>query len=279
MTEDHRRVALITGGSSGLGLAMARRLAVQGYTPVILARNPDRLDAAVASLKQTDKAACGFACDVTRFEALTGVADTVRSRFSTIHFLILNAGVVHVNLLEDVACIDDLRADIETDLWGVVLSARVLTPLVAPLGRVLCISSGFGLMGAAGYAAYCAAKAGVVNFAAALRRELLHRRITVYVACPSDIDTPQFQAEQAAMPSWMRRAPVRGKVMTPERAAEKILRKCAGDRFLILINFEIRLLMLLNRLLPLRWVNAILDRMFPRPSQTHRQRHNESLCP
>lgn len=266
MVQPQRRVALITGGSSGLGLALARHLAGQGYIPVIMARNEQRLDAAVALLRQTGQEAFGYAGDVTRPGDLMDVVHKVETRFSGVDFLIVNAGVVHVNLLEDFTNLDDLKADIETDLWGAVLSTRVFAPLLTPGAKVLFISSGFGLMGTAGYTAYCAAKAGVINFAAALRRELLRRKIAVYVACPADIDTPQYREEQASMPGWMHAAGARKRVMAPEIAAAKIIRKCTGDRFLILINFEVQLLMFVNRLLPLRWVNAILDRLFPRPA-------------
>jgi 3-dehydrosphinganine reductase len=267
MTDQPGRIAVITGGSSGLGLAMARRLAGEGHTLVLLARHPDRLDEAVASVHRLSPATIGIPCDVTRHEELVSAAETIRARFSRIHFLILNAGVVHVNCLEDVASVEMLKADLETDLWGVILSAYVLIPLLAAGGRVLCISSGFGLVGVAGYAVYGAAKAGVINFAAALRRELLCRNIRVYAACPPDIDTPQYRQEVASMPAWMPAAGARGRPMPADRAAEKILRKCTGDRFLIVIDFEVRLLLWANRLLPLRWVNLLIDRLFPRPAE------------
>lgn len=265
MGPTEREVAVITGGSSGLGLAMAHNLAEEGYTTVLLARNPERLDAAVGSIREGSGEALGLSCDVTRVEDLKVAADEVRERFGTVRFLVLNAGVVHVGLLTDFERVEDLKADLDTDLWGTILSARMFVPLLTEGAKVLCISSGFGLMGPAGYTAYCAAKAGVINFAAALRRELLVRRISVYVACPPDIDTPQFHQEQASMPAWMKVAGVRGRPMASEEAASKILDRCRGNRFLIVINSEIRLLILLNRLLPLRWANAVLDRMFPRP--------------
>ncbi|MFC1574656.1 SDR family NAD(P)-dependent oxidoreductase [Gemmatimonadota bacterium] len=258
-------MALVTGGSSGLGLALARQLGADGFIPVVLARGEERLRSAERTLQKLAPRALGFRCDVTDPEELERVAGEVRRRFGKIHFLILNAGVVHVGLLEDASDLSSLRADIDTDLWGSVLSARFFVPLLAEGGRLLVISSGFGLVGAAGYAPYCAAKAGLVNFAASLRRELMHRKISVHVACPGDIDTPQYREEIASMPSWMSEAGDRGKPLSSEVAASRILRRTTGRRLLVVINWDLRALLFLRRLLPERWVEAILDRLFPKP--------------
>ena len=257
--------ALVTGGSSGLGLALAHGLARQGFNPVVLARGGQRLEAAVAALRPSAPDAFGLVCDVTDAEGLARAAAAVDARSGGLEFLVLNAGTVHVNRLEDFDRTETLKEDIETDLWGTVLAARFFVPLLRPGGRILCISSALGLVGAAGYPAYCAAKAGVVNFAEGLRRELLYRRITVQVACPGDIDTPQYRGEVASMPEWMGVAGARGRPLPPQTAAARILRRCRGKRFLILIDCETRLLLLARRLLPWRWSEALLDRLLPRP--------------
>lgn len=265
MLQNTQPVAVITGGSSGLGLAMASQLAQEGYVPIILARNKKRLDEAVTQIRQMDAQAQGYVCDVTCREDLDQAYQTIQAQFAKIDFLILSAGVVHVELLEEVQNMEALKADIEIDLWGTIQAARIFESLLKPKARVLCISSGFGLTGVAGYTGYSAAKAGVINFAAAWRRELIRRDIAVYVACPSDIDTPQFHQEQASLPEWLKLAGARGTPMAPKAAAAKILRKCTGGRFLIIINLEIKLLLFLSRLLPARWTDKLLDRLFPRP--------------
>ena len=266
MTSHTQLVAVITGGSSGLGLAMSVQLAHEGYTPVILARNKARLDEAVTQLRQVDEQAQGFVCDVTSQADLDQTRQVIQTQFPKIDFLILNAGVVHVELLEDAQDMAALKADIEIDLWGTIQTARAFESLLSSGARVLCISSGFGLVGVAGYTAYCAAKAGVITFAEAWRRELLRRGISVYVACPSDIDTPQFHQEQTSLPAWLKIADTRGTSMAPEAAAAKILRRCTGGRFLIIINSEIKLLLFLSRFLPRCWMDRLLDRLFPKPS-------------
>ena len=259
------RIALVTGGSSGLGLAMARQLCEAGFVPVVLARGEERLKAAELTLQNQESRALALKCDITCPEELEDAAEEIRRRFGNIHYLVLNAGVVHVGLLEDASDLSSLKADIETDLWGTLLSAHFFVPLLSEGGRLLVISSGFGLMGAAGYGPYCAAKAGVINLAASLRRELLHRRISVHVACPGDVDTPQYREELASMPPWMGGGSGRDKPLTPEVAASRILRKATGNRFLVVISWDLRWLLFIRRILPQGWTEALLDRLFPRP--------------
>ena len=261
-----KKCAVITGGSSGLGFAITGNLAKQGYTPVIIARRKNKLDEAVASLKKAGFEAYGFAGNISEPAAMTGIAELVRTQFGSVDFLVLNAGVVTVNLLSDYTDYAKLKEDIEIDLWGTIVSTKVFTPLMKPGSRILMISSAFGLMGAAGYSTYCAAKAGVINFAQSIRRELLCKNIAVHVACPADIDTPQYAGEPAAMPAWMKEAATARKTLvTPEAAAEKILNKCTGGKFIITINFEIGLFRFLTRILPDFAVAMLMDSSLPRP--------------
>lgn len=260
------RYAIITGGSSGLGLAFARKLAAEGYVPVLVARRQKLLDDAVSALARDGHAALAFAGDVVSPESLTAVADRVKHDCGSVDLLVLNAGSVTVKLLADYTDWQELRNDIDVDLWGTILSARVFLPLLQPGARIIMISSALGLLGAAGYTTYCAAKAGVINFAEALRRELLTRGITVHVACPADIDTPQYAAEQKAMPAWMTAgASARKSLISPDDCAAKILSCVRRNCFLITTSPDIALLSLLQRLLPWRAVTAILDRTLPRP--------------
>jgi NAD(P)-dependent dehydrogenase (short-subunit alcohol dehydrogenase family) len=262
----NNKYALITGGSSGLGFAIAKRLVKEGFTPILIARGKERLDTAVDVLSKMGTGAYGFKGDITCPSDLTVIADFIKDKFGSLDFLVLNAGVVSVSLLADYNNFHKMKEDIEIDLWGTVLAARVFMPLLKQQSRILMISSGFGLIGAAAYSTYCAAKAGIVNFAEALRRELLCKKISLYVACPADIDTPQYEQERKDMPDWMVRAtPGRHNLLSPDTAAEKILKKCTGKKLIITINFEISLLRFLKRLLPERIMTIILDFSLPRP--------------
>lgn len=245
---------------------MANSLGAQGYALILSARNKDRLDQAVKKISERGYSAVGYPCDITDEERLKEIFNDVRQRFGRIDFLILNAGIVNCKLLSDFAHIAELKKDLDVDLWGTILSTYVFLPLLVEGSKILMISSGFGLMGAAGYSVYGAAKAGVINFAESLRRELLHKKISVHVACPGDMDTPQFHEEQKNSPAWMKKGAPRG-MMHPRVAAERILRKCEGNRLLIIINFEIKSLILLTKLVPRRLRDYILDKTFPTPGK------------
>ncbi len=260
--------ALITGGSSGLGLAIARQLGAAGHPLVLVARDATRLIAAREGLASEGLSVTTYAGDVSSAESLGHVAESLKREHTVLDFLVLNAGVVCPGLLLDADDLAEQKSMIDTCLWGAILGARLFGPMLRSGGRVLIVSSGFGLLGSAGYAAYCAAKAGLVNFGEALRREWMGRGVSVYVACPADIDTPQFAYEQARMPAWMRVAEARGKVLSPDEAARRILRRCRGSRQLILINSEVKLVRLLSRLLPARLLQLVLDRALPLPPPT-----------
>ncbi|MCE5269833.1 SDR family NAD(P)-dependent oxidoreductase [bacterium] len=258
------KTALITGGSSGLGLALARELSGRGYAVLLLARDRDRLDRAVETIRSAGGAAEGFQCDIRDETALRRVEAEVRERSGAVDFLVLNAGVVTPGLLQDFRSGTELKKDLETNLWGTILCSHVFLPLLAPGSRLLMVSSGFGLVGPAGYAVYAASKAGMIAFAESLRREFLHRDIAVHVACPGDMLTPQYTRELADQPAWMKEKSPRG-LLTPEEAARRILKQCGRGRFLIVINPEVHLLQFLTRLLPRALRDRLLDRVLPRP--------------
>lgn len=259
------KTALITGGSSGLGLSFAKILGRQGYDIVILARNKDRLARAVGELKADNIRAQGHVCDVSDENQLKEVSRVVASDQQEVDFLILNAGVVTTRLLKDYSDSTEIKRDLEIDLLGVVYSAYFFLPLLRKDAKILMVSSGFGLMGAAGYSVYCAAKAGIVNFAESLRRELLCQDIRVYVACPGDMDTPQLENEIKNQPGWMKQGSPR-QVLPVAVAAARILRQCKGKyKFLITSSFDVALLAAISRIFPRGLRDFLLDSTMPRP--------------
>jgi 3-dehydrosphinganine reductase len=260
-----KKTAVITGGSSGLGYVFGEILGEQGYQIVILARNQERLDKAIDELTKKNIDAKGIICDITRENDVREASVKLKADYGKIDFLILNAGEVTTKLLSDYADVKELRKDLDIDLWGTIQTAYFFTPLLVEGSKMLMTSSGFGLMGAAGYSMYCAAKAGVVNFGESLRRELLCKKIAVYVACPGDMDTPQFRNEVANQPAWMKQSSPR-KVVPVEWAAKKILSQCKGHKkYLIVTGSDVKLLAIAGKLLPRKWKDSLIDGMLPRP--------------
>ncbi|MBA3664823.1 MAG: SDR family NAD(P)-dependent oxidoreductase [Bacteroidetes bacterium] len=260
-----KKVALITGGSSGLGFALAELLGKQGYSIIILARNQERINKAVAALVGMGISAKGISCDITSEEGLKKAFEQVKTEYGKIDYLVLNAGVVTTKLLSDYTNAAEMKQDLEIDLWGTILSAHTFLPLLVSSTKVLLISSGFGLMGAAGYSMYCAAKAGIINFGECLRRELLSKGINVYVACPGDMDTPQFHEEIKNAPQWMKKETPR-KLMKTADVAVKILKQANGSKkYLIVPSGDVNLLVILSKILPRKFRDSLLDGMFPKP--------------
>lgn len=264
MTE--RKVAVVTGGSSGVGFEMAKKLAGDGYALMLVARGEERLRARREELVGAGHDVEIEAADVSSVQDMERVAAAVREKFGRIDFLIVNAGVVEPRALYAFDDMAEMKATIDVDLWGAILTTRLLGPMIARGGRLLFVSSGFAFAGAAGYATYCAAKAGLVTFAEAMRRELSAAEVSVYVACPADMDTPQFHYEKEKLPSWLNVSGARGDVMPAETAARKILRRCRGDRLVILITLEVWFLRFARGILPERVAQLILDKTFPAPS-------------
>ncbi|MEE9395831.1 MAG: SDR family NAD(P)-dependent oxidoreductase [Methylococcales bacterium] len=258
------KIALITGGSSGLGLAMAKKLAGEGYLPILLARKTEKLESAVNLIQKAGFSASTFSADVSNVKEIETVAREIKKKFGEVHFLILSAGVVHTKLLLNYEDMEELKEDLEIDLWGTILCARIFVPLMKSGSKILLISSAFALIGGAGYSVYCAAKAGVMNFGESLRRELLSKNIAVYVACPADIKTPQYEKEIASSPSWMNSSH-RNRPLSADVVAKRILKKCQGSRFLIITNFDVLLLQFVSRIFPRRLRDLIVDFSLPRP--------------
>jgi short-subunit dehydrogenase len=248
-----------------LGYALADLLGGQGYQIALLARNKQRLDSAVSELAKKNYKVSGIICDVTSEEQVREASEKLKADYGKIDFLILNAGEVTTKLLHEYSGVAELRKDLDIDLWGTIQTAYFFTPLLVEGSKMLMTSSGFGIMGSAGYSIYCAAKAGVVNFGESLRRELLYKNIAVYVACPGDMDTPQFRNEVKNSPEWMKQGSPR-KCMPVEVAAKKMINQCKGHKkFMIITGSDVKLLAIASKILPRKWRDGLLDGMMPRP--------------
>ena len=259
------KIALITGGSSGLGLAFAKVIGAQGYSVIVISRDLQKIQLAVNELNALKIEADGYSCDVSDENQLRQTSEIIRNKYSQIDFLILNAGIVTVKLLSDYTNVEEIKKDLDIDLFGVIGSAYYFLPLLKAGSKVLMTSSGFGLMGSAGYSVYCAAKAGIVNFAESVRRELLHQNINVYVTCPGDMDTPQFRREMDSQPLWMKSDSPR-KVVPVDWAAKRILKQCKGKyNFLILSGSDVKLLYYVTKFFPRKFRDFLIDNLLPRP--------------
>ena len=259
--------ALITGGSSGLGYAMAEYLGSQGYSLVLLARDEKKLGSSELKLKEKGYDVQTYSADTCNEEQLTAVKERLLETGRQIDFLVLNAGVVEPGLISERST-KNLKAELDINLWGTILATRTFHSFLAKGSSLLIISSGYGLMGPAGYATYSASKGGMILFAEAYFREVKHLGVKVHVACPSDIDTPQFAYEQSVMPGWMKsKSSPKATPHPPDLIARRIINQCNKNKFLITSSMDVCMLNLLTKILPRKIRDFILDQMFPRPTK------------
>lgn len=261
------KTALITGGSSGLGYELAKQLKAQDHNLILVARNEDKLKSSAKAL--ASEPGNGFvktiACDVSNEDSIEACFKSGLQDIDDIDFLIVNAGVTSIDLLSDYKDLKAVTRDLKINLIGAIASTYVCMPYLTSGSRILFVSSGFGVVGAPGYSLYCASKAGLNNFADALRRELLPRNINIHVACPGDIDTPMYAGELEIMPDWIREKMGRGKPAQVDSIASYILEKCFKNKFMIVPSLDVTGLMTLQKILPRRLATRIIDNLLPRP--------------
>jgi NAD(P)-dependent dehydrogenase (short-subunit alcohol dehydrogenase family) len=194
------RVAVVTGGASGLGLAMAERFAAEGMKLVLADIEAARLRDAAQALRDKGHAVEGVEVDVSRHEDLERLAEAAYEAFGAVHVLCNNAGVVKSAPTWSLT-LDDWNWVLGVDLWGVIYGIRAFVPRMlaegAP-GHLVNTASVAGLLPMPNLAAYGAAKSGVVFLSESLQLDLdaAGARIGVSVLCPGYIPTRILESER-----------------------------------------------------------------------------------
>ncbi len=183
------KVAVITGGGSGIGLAMARTFAASDYSVVISGRDANRLHSAAAEILADEKQVVGITCDVRDPASVEKLFSEIGKQHSTIDVLINNAGVAHALAPVDELSVETWKEVVETNLTGTFLVTRAALPLMRTGGTIVNNLSVAALQPFAGMAAYNASKFGALGFTHALREDLRKRGIRVLALLPGATDT------------------------------------------------------------------------------------------
>ncbi len=185
------QVALITGGSRGIGKACAKELAKAGFDiAVIYAGNEAAANETVSELKAMNVEAEAYKCDVSDAESVNECVAKVMEKFGRIDVLVNNAGITRDNLMLRMNH-DDWNAVINTNLTGAFNMTKPIVKIMMKQhsGSIVNMSSIVGVMGNAGQANYSAAKAGLIGFTKSLAKELGSRNIRVNAIAPGFIKT------------------------------------------------------------------------------------------
>ena len=228
---------LITGGSRGLGLVMARQLAAQGARLSICARDGDELAAAADELTRAGAQVCAAECDVTMRERVQEFVAVAKRRLGPVDVLINNAGIIGVGPLEETR-LEEFELSLKTHLWAPLwFTLEVLPEMKARrAGRIANISSFGGKVAVPHMLPYVAGKFALVGLSHGLRAELAKDGIVVTTVCPGMVRTgshrhAEFKSDHEAEYRWFALgAATPGFAQSAESAARQILRAVAlGD--------------------------------------------------
>jgi len=230
--------AIVTGGSSGIGLATARLLARRGFGLSLIARDETRLAAALAAVEAER---CGAAPACRAFSADVGdaaaaeraVAEAVAAGGAP-DWLVAAAGIARPGYVGELPR-EAFEEAMRVNYFGTLYPVRAALPAMRARrrGRIVLVSSGAGLVGIFGYAAYAPSKFALRGLAEALRAELRGDGIGVSIVFPPDTDTPQLAAENRLKPPETRRIARQGGLWSAEAVAAALVRGAARGRFAI----------------------------------------------
>jgi short-subunit dehydrogenase len=250
-----RKIVWITGGSSGIGLALARHYARSGCDIVLLARDPGKLQNAAAECSalgaSSEQVISGEPVDVTDSENLPAVAEGLIAARGLPDLVILSAGAAANDTFLDTppAVFDDLM---NINLGGSREVARAVLPGMCERGsgQIAFVCSLAGLMGIYGYSAYSASKFAVTGLVQALRQELAGSGVDIQLVCPPEVDTPMVAAEAAhAVPQTRFLKDLVG-TMQPDVVAGKIARGIERRKSVIIPGFRAGLMAWCGRHFP-----------------------------
>lgn len=215
------KVALVTGGNSGIGKATALLFAQRGYRVAIAARRLDRLDAVQQEIEQAGGMGLAIAADVSNSSDVNQMVQTAIAQWDQIDVLVHAAGIAHEGTILDT---DEKIWDetIDINLKGTFLVNRAVLKFMVQRGQgsIVNVASDAGVTGGRNLAAYCASKGGVVLLTKAMALDHAKQGIRINALCPGPVDTPMTDGMSAdEMALWKRMLPLQ-RFATAQETAE-----------------------------------------------------------
>lgn len=259
------KLALITGGSSGIGYALANQLVEAGGSVILLARSQEKLDEAKTSLSsqlsQPDQLVHAIPADVTDVESLSAAIEDMAKTIGIPDFIFNCAGVALPGYVEQLK-LEVFKWTMDIDYHGTVNVIKLLLPhlLQRGSGHIINFSSMAGVIGTFGYSAYSGAKFAVRGFSDVIRSELKPKNIRVSIVYPPDTDTPQLAFENQFKPYETRELAGSDKPISAAAVARETLKSVSRGKYAIVPGAEAKLLYFLGTRLG-NWVYPVMDRL------------------
>ncbi|MFI5394130.1 MAG: SDR family oxidoreductase [Candidatus Binatia bacterium] len=272
-TEFDGKQVYVVGGSLGIGLAVAERVAALGADVTMFARRRAPLEQAAeavrAACRRPTQSVAWRQLDVADHDQVAATMRALVAERGAPDVLINCAGRAYPRRFEDITYAQFAETML-VNLHGCWNTVQALLPHMRARrsGYIVNTSSIAGLVGVFGYTDYCASKFALVGFSEALRGELKPQGITVSVLCPPDTETPGFATENLTKPEETRAISASAKVLSPAAVADALLRGMARGTFLIIPGVDGRLGVLTKRFAPAvaYWV---MDRTVAKVAQRH----------
>ncbi|UII34411.1 SDR family oxidoreductase [Fulvivirga ulvae] len=253
----HNKVVIITGGSSGIGKALAEVFGKNGSKIMITGRKKEPLDQAVTELKDQGIEAIGFQSDVSKEEDNKRMAEEALQRYGRIDILINNAGISMRALFEDVD-LNVVKQVMDINFYGVLYATKYCLPsILENKGSVIGISSIAGFRGLPGRTGYSASKFALQGFLEVLRTEMLKKGVHVLTACPGFTASNIRKSSLTADGSQQGESPRKEeKMMTAEECANHIYKATKKRKKHLILTAQGKMTVFLNK-----WFPGLMDKM------------------
>ena len=268
------KIVLITGGSRGLGLVLAREFGNRGARVAICARNREQLDRAAQDLRWRGIDAYPFACDVTDTEQVESGIEALRRHWGPVDVLVNNAGTIAVGPIDSLT-VDDYRESLDIHFWGPLYTMLAVLPEMrnSREGRIVNISSIGGRISVPHLVSYSVGKFALAGLSEGLHAELRKDNVRVTTVYPGLMRTGSprnatFKGKHRAEYAWFSISDASPFFsVSAERAARAIVRACEAGRARLIISAPAKFAITLNEVLPELFsaVLALTNRVLPGP--------------